>query len=70
MIFIFQDIVIETAIENNRKLAIEVDELGHLDRNKEDEMKSQKKLEEHLKCTFFRINPDKKILIYFLSLVM
>ena len=22
-------------------------------------MKRQKKLEEHLKCTFFRINPDK-----------
>ena len=43
------------------KLAIEVDELRHLDRNEEDEMKRQKKkLEEHLKCTFFRINPDKK----------
>ena len=52
------------------KLAIEVDELRHLDRNEEDEMKRQKKkLEEHLKCTFFRINPDKNILIYLVGLV-
>ena len=29
------------------KLAIEVDGLGHLDRNEEDEIKRQKKLEEH-----------------------
>ena len=47
------------------KLAIEVDELGHLDRNEEDEIKRQKKLEEHLKCTVFRINPDKKTFVIF-----
>ena len=50
------------------KLAIEVDELGHLDRNEEDEIKRQKKLEEHLKCTFFRINPDKVNFVIFLEL--
>ena len=42
------------------KLAIEVDELGHLDRDEEDETKRQKKLEKYLGCTFIRINPDKK----------
>ena len=46
-----------------RKLAIEVDELGHEDRkkNKENkENKRQKELEECLKCTFIRINPDEE----------
>ena len=50
------------------KLAIEVDELGHLDRNEEDEMKGQKKLEEHLQCTFFRINPDGENFDIFIEL--
>ena len=49
------------------KLAIEVDELGHLERNEEDEIKIQKKLEEYLKCTFFRINPDKENFEIFLE---
>ena len=31
-------------------------------------MKRQKKLEEHLKCTFFRINPDKENFHIFLQL--
>ena len=50
------------------KLALEVDELGHLDRNEEDEMRRQKKLEEHLKCTFLKINPDKENFDIFLEL--
>ena len=43
-----------------RKSAIEVDELGHEDRKQNKETKRQKELEEHLKCTFIRINPNKK----------
>ena len=43
-----------------RKLALEVHELGHLDRNKGKEIKRPKKLEKQLKCTFFRINPYKE----------
>ena len=43
-----------------RKLAIEVDEFGHEDRKQNKENKMRKELEEHLKCTFIRINPDEK----------
>ena len=43
-----------------RKLAIEVDELGNFDGDQITENKRQKKLEEHLGCTFIRINPDEK----------
>ena len=43
-----------------RKLAIEVDELGHFDRDQITENKRQKELEEYLGCTFIRINPDEK----------
>ena len=50
------------------KLAIEVFELDNLDRNKEHEIKRQKKLEEHLKCTLFRINSDKKTFDMFVEL--
>ena len=42
------------------KSAIEVDELSNLDRDEEDEMKRQEKLEKGLGCTFIRINPDEK----------
>ena len=42
-----------------RKLAIEVDELGLEDRKQNKENKRQKELEQHLKCTFIRINPDE-----------
>ena len=45
---------------SKRKLAIEVDELGHFDRDQITENKRQKKLEEYLGCTFIRINPDEK----------
>ena len=42
------------------KLAIEVDELGHADRNFSNEIKRQKKLEKELGCVFIRINPNEK----------
>ena len=42
------------------KLAIEVDELGHADKNFNDEIKRQKALEKELNCVFIRINPDGK----------
>ena len=42
------------------KLAIEVDELGHADRNINDEIERQKALEKEVNCEFIRINPDKK----------
>ena len=43
-----------------RKLAIEIDKLGHFDRDQITENKRQKELEEYLGCTFIRINPDEK----------
>ena len=47
------------------KLAIEVNELGHGNRNFNDEIERQKTLEKKLNCVFIRINPDeKKINIY------
>ena len=42
------------------KLAIEVDELGHADRNLNNEIERQKALERELDCVFIRINPDEK----------
>ena len=40
------------------KLAIEVDELGHADRNVNNEIERQRALERELSCVFIRINPD------------
>ena len=40
------------------KLAIEVDELGHNDRNIDYETQRQQALERELSCVFIRINPD------------
>ena len=40
------------------KLTIEVDELGHNDRNIDYEIQRQKALERKLNSVFFRINPD------------
>ena len=40
------------------KLAIEVDELGHTDRNANNEIERQRPLERELNCVFIRINPD------------
>ena len=42
------------------KLAIEVEELGHADRNINNETDRQKALEKELNCVFIRINPDEK----------
>ena len=42
------------------KLAIEVDELGHKDRDKTKENKRQKDLKEYLDCVYIRVNPDEK----------
>ena len=39
---------------HKHKLAIEVDELGHADRNLSNEVERQKELD----CVFIRINPD------------
>ena len=44
------------------KLAIEVDEIGHTNRNINNEIERQKALEEGLNCIFIRINPND---IYF-----
>ena len=40
------------------KLAVEVDGLGHNDRNIDYEIQRQKALERELNCVFIRINPD------------
>ena len=42
------------------KLAIEVDEKDHKNRNINHEMQRQKALERKLSCKFIRINPDKE----------
>ena len=42
------------------KLAIEVDELGHIDRNIDYELQRQRAIEKELGCVFIRINPDEK----------
>ena len=42
------------------KLAIEVDELGHADRNLNYENERQKASERELHCVFIRINPDEE----------
>ena len=43
-----------------KKLAIEVDELGHFVKDQITENKWQKELEKYLKCTFTIINPNEK----------
>ena len=52
------------------KLAIEVDELGHKDRDQTKENKRQKDLKEYLACKFIRINPDEKILIFMILKIL
>ena len=42
------------------KLAIEVDELGHNDRNIDYEIQRQKAIEKELGCVLIRINPDEE----------
>ena len=42
------------------KLAIEIDEQGHQDRDIQQEIERQKAIVKELECEFIRINPDKK----------
>ena len=49
------------------KLAIEVDEKGHTNRDKRKEKTIKNKKE--LNCKFIRINPEEKTLIFMLKLV-
>ena len=42
------------------KLAIEVDELGHNDRNIDYEIQRQKAIEKELGCVFIKINTDEE----------
>ena len=39
-------------------MAIEIDELGHNDRNTDYEIKRQREIEKKLNCVFIRTNPD------------
>ena len=45
---------------HENKLAIEVDELSHNDRNIDYEIQRQRAIEKELGCVFIRINPDEK----------
>ena len=45
---------------HNNKLAIEIDKLGHADRNMNNEIERQKALEKELNCIFIRITTDEK----------
>ena len=45
---------------HKHKLAIEVGELGHPDRNLSNEIEREKAVEKELDCVFVRINPDEK----------
>ena len=45
----------------NISFAIEVDELGHTNRNINYEVERQNALEKELNCVFIRINPDEKV---------
>ena len=47
------------------KFAIEVDELGHVDRNVNNEIERQRALERKLNCVFIRIDPDAPNFIIF-----
>ena len=41
------------------ELAVELDELGHADRNINNEIERQRALEREINCVFIRINPDE-----------
>ena len=45
---------------HKHKLAFEVDELGHADRNLRNEIERQKALEKQFDSVFIRINPDEE----------
>lgn len=44
----------------DKKIAVECDEYGHLDRSVSDEIERQKYIEDVLSCKFIRFNPDSK----------
>ena len=46
------------------RLAVEVGEFGHCDKNSNYEKNREKRLKEKLNCVFIRINHDFKILIF------
>ena len=46
------------------KLATEVDDLGHADRNLSNEIEREKALEKELDCVFIKINPDESFNIF------
>ena len=46
------------------KLAIEVDELGHNDRNIDYEIQRQRAIKKELGCVFIRINPEENFNIF------
>ena len=50
------------------KLAIEVDVLGHHDRNIDYEIQRQKAIENELRCVFIRISPDNKNFNIFIAI--
>ena len=45
---------------SEHKLAIEVDEKGHTDRDEKKENEREEKIKKELGCKFIRINPDAK----------
>ena len=45
---------------NINKLAIQIDENGHSERNIDYEIKRQKAIEQELDCKFIRIDPGKE----------
>ena len=60
---IFQHFVLGYKIDAyflNHKLAVEVDERGHNDRDLESEIERQKALEKELDCKFIRNNPARE----------
>ena len=60
---IFQHCVLGYEIDayfSKQKLAIEIDELGHQNRDFECEIERQKALEKELNCKFIGINPAKE----------
>ena len=43
-----------------QKIAVEIDEFGHADRDAEREAERDKQIASHLQCKFLRFNPDEK----------
>ena len=50
---------------HKHRLAIEVDELGHADRNFSNEIERQKGLQKEVDCMLIRINPDEENINFF-----